>query len=144
MTLTEIINLMCTKNGALIPESEYAKNAYMLRTVFSAKYPLQADALNKLCLDPETVSRIIILICSQMNSTPNEFKSFVSIKKKTLDIYSKYDTNVIEKACEVEQTSPNVLQEAYNTNRKEVEDFFETIVETFFPKDEKIKKEKIK
>lgn len=143
MELYDMIKCMCTKNSSSIQDADKRKNSFILKRLYSAKYPIACFMLNDLSTDPIISVNILCEISKQFNNVPDFLNLKVSQKKKKSSIYKGFEGNIIDKCCELEQCSVNDLQLAYDMYEDDVKKHLKLVEETFFPKEEKIVKQKV-
>ena len=143
MELYDIIKCMCTKNSSSIQDTDKRKNSFILKRLYSAKYPIACSLLNDLSTDPIVSVNILCEISKQFNNVPDFLYLNVSQKKNKSSIYKEFAGSIIDKCCEMEQCSVNDLQLAYDMYKDTVKKHLKLVEETFFPKEEKIVKTKV-
>lgn len=132
MELFEVLGCYCNRNSGAVTNDDKRKFSYMLRRLFSAKFPIQCELVNRLASDPVADANIISLLAMQFNGLPQFLKTRVDQKKKKENIRSHYDDEVLHKYMKINECGIREIEEAYSIDKKEVDDALKLIKETYF------------
>lgn len=143
MELFEVLNCYCNRNSGAVTKDDKRKFSYMLRRLFSAKFPIQCELVNRLDSDPLVDAELISLLALRFNGMPDFLKIKIDQKKKKETIRTFYEDEVLAKYMEINECGIREVEEAYAINKKEVDYALKLIKNTLFDgKDNVIVKKK--
>ena len=132
MELFEVLNNYCNRNSGAVDKSDKIKYSFILKRLFSAQYPIQCELINKLDSDALCASNIVALLGSRYTGLPAFLKVKVDQKKKKETIRKNYDDCVLEKYMEINECGIRELEEAYEVDKKSIDEVLKLIKHYFF------------
>jgi len=142
MELFDVIRKINSRKGNEVSNLDKKRHSFMLSRLYAAGFPLQVSVLNNINIDAVTATNMIILLSKRYLNVPSFLKLKVSQKKKQDSIYKLYNTDEINKFCELEECGIREFKELVSIDKELVDNRMTEIREQYF-NDYKIKKEKI-
>ena len=138
MDLFEILNCYCTRRSSEVSNEDKNRNAFMLRRLFSTKFPIQCELVNRLDSNPLGSANIVSMLAMRYNGLPDFLRLKISQKKKKETIRSHFEDDVLNKYMEINECGIREVEEAYNFHKAEVEKSLNLIKNNFFNDKEKV------
>lgn len=132
MELYEVLNNYCNRNSSAVSNEDKKKYSYMLRRLFSSRYPIQCNLVNRLDTDAMCSSNIIALLASRYNGLPPFLKIKVDQKKKKETIRKFFEDCVIDKYMEINECGIREVEEAYEFEPETIKKSMKLIKSNFF------------
>ena len=132
MELFEVLNNYCNRNSGAVDKSDKIKYSFILKRLFSAQYPIQCELIYKLDSDALCASNIVALLASRYTGLPAFLKVKVDQKKKKETIRKNYDDCVLDKYMEINECGIRELEEAYEVDKKSIDEVLKLIKHNFF------------
>lgn len=138
MEFYETLQCYCNRNSGAVSKDDKKKYSFLLKRLFSIKFPIQCEMLNRLDSDPLVDAEMIALLAMRFNGIPDFLKLRIDQKKKKEDIRKYYEDDVLDRYMEINECGMREVMEAYQFDQKSIDFALKLIKSNFFNNKDKV------